>query len=351
MIRKACLHIGFDKTGTSAIQRYLAENARMIRRQTGFLYPRIGRQKYEHIPVAQYAGFGFVGETRTEDEQRRDGQIGRFFQCDNREHIVISSEHFCYGTAPERFARIGALFAGYDVKIIVYVRTLPGWLRSLHGETVKWGFYAPFADFLVFHRERMDYAAFLDRWAAVFGAGALEVRLFDRERDRLIPSFLQILDPAMAMPRATIGVVNASIGPLDIEILKRQTVRLGHYAMDDAYRFYKFYAQLKRDAPELWHGFDNHGVYALPPETRGDILGLTEDFGQRYLSAKDRADFLAETARDLARPARTCFEFDGIDALCDHIADAWRRRSPPGWFGRMRGKIGGALGARASAGI
>lgn len=344
MSRQAFIHIGFDKTGTSAIQKYLAENAASIRRRTGFVYPRIGRQGFEHIPIAHLAGFGFqqglapadpVGAQRIEDYLRREA----------RDNLLISSEHFCYGAEQERFSRLHDLFAGYDVKIIVYVRSVPGWLRSLYGEMVKWGFRGGFADCIEANCERMDVAGFLDLWAAQFGTANLIVRLYDRDRADLIPSFLRLLGAAGAMPRAHAGVVNPSLGPLDIEILRQANLRLDHQDGRESHRLYKVYWRLKQQRPPAWPmQVAGEGGYEFIAAQRDDILRLSDAFGRRYLPCPaERAFFRERTCRDLAQPPQPAVPAADIERGCQWLIDAYRREpGTPPWLGRVRGMIGAA---------
>lgn len=342
MPRQARIHIGFDKTGTSAIQKYLAENSAPILRQTGFLYPKVGRLGSEHIPIAHLAGFGFQ-DSLGPDDRAGAPQIERYLRREASESLVISSEHFCYGAGPERFSRLHDLFGGYEVKIIVYVRSVAGWLRSLYGEMVKWGFSGSFADCIEANRERMDIAGFLDLWAAQFGAENLIVRLYDKERADLIPSFLRLLGPAAAMRPAHGGIVNPSLGPLDVAILRQANLRLGHRDGQEAHRLYKFYWRLKQQRPPAWPlRIGGEGRYEFTSGQCNDILRLSDAFVRRYLPCPAEREFFRErTCQDLAQPPQPEVPPAETERGCQWLIDAYRRQpSAPTLLGRLRGMVG-----------
>lgn len=146
MRRSLYLHIGYPKTGTSAIQAAFYENRARLREQS-LLYPRTavplperGHHNLAHsltsvasIPGHLYRpGLGAFEELREEIEAER---------CDR---ILVSSEAFNNVTrdAPRVFREVVAQhFGDLDVHIVVFLRRADEYLESMFLQRL-WGWYA-----------------------------------------------------------------------------------------------------------------------------------------------------------------------------------------------------------------
>lgn len=329
MTNKAFVHIGFDKTGTSAIQNYCSQHSKGLLKKTGFLYPAIGRLHDAHMPIAQCAGFGFIGNRELARQAHRYDEIERLLQLPDAPNLLISTEHFCYGTDPDRFRNLHRLLKGHDVKIIVYIRSMPAWLRSLYSEGVKWGFQESFTAFLDVVRDRMDYAAFLDLWSAEFGADNLVIRLYDQEKHRLVSSFLALLHPELCSPDADSLVVNPSLTPLDLEIVKTANISMKAESGHDAYDFYRFFCVWKADSEHLFPPPQpRSSAYGFSEAMQRILLDLTQNFADRYLTDdEDRAFFIRRTQMDLEKLDETLVDQDIAATLAGRLADLYGNRT------------------------
>lgn len=185
------LHIGMNKTGTTAIQEYLRGNAAHLAEQ-GLLYPRTGREPgndtAKHTALSDALGFCQSPKTgpatpaeRKELRQRLDAEIAEHAP----EVVFISSEMFV------RRRRLGAVrnfFDGHDVTVLVYLRRHDHWWLSLYNQAVRTVTDPPwepgFVGFYEFNRNRANlqnsYARLVNQWARIFGTGNIVVRPYER---------------------------------------------------------------------------------------------------------------------------------------------------------------------------
>jgi hypothetical protein len=185
--RVCFVHVGTHKTGTTAIQRFLAANEAALA-AAGTAYPRAGRVSPAY-PGHHNLAHELYGDARF------DASLGTLrdvvAEVAGAQRVCLSSEDFEYLHA--RPALLVALrdalaAAGLRPAIVVYVRAQADYLESLYAELVKHGLLLPFSYILdaamsrgVVHHDdvwtfRFDYTALADRFASVFGPGATFVR-------------------------------------------------------------------------------------------------------------------------------------------------------------------------------
>ncbi|SLN69120.1 hypothetical protein [Roseisalinus antarcticus] len=179
------LHIGMNKTGSTAIQSFFLDNAAALGRQ-GVLYPETGRGRFrQHLELARALGFDLGGrpapETGPEALRRAlDAEIARA----GADLVVLSSENFSRRRDP---ARVAAFFAGHDVRILVYVRRHDDWWASRYAQAVQMVTNPPwdpgFVAYWEHERKRpglhQSYRGMLESWAGAFGHDALVVRPYE----------------------------------------------------------------------------------------------------------------------------------------------------------------------------
>lgn len=230
------LHIGINKTGTSAIQRFLCARPRLLA-EHGLLYPRAGRHENAHYVLSRALGFGAASRAdadwqeapagpfaRLQDwsglvrqriglhaggpdaganERRRERLRLRFeTECRRRPggRVVVSSEHFVRPLDP---LPVREFFAAFDCRIVVYLRRHDHWWASAYGQALKtvsrppWG-VGPEA-YIAWSRQRHPgqrrYGPLLERWAKVFGAPNIIVRPYEKEQnpDGVVADFLRAI--------------------------------------------------------------------------------------------------------------------------------------------------------------
>lgn len=184
------LHVGFPKTGTSAIQNFFKNNETVIRKHK-VLYPKAGLTDY-----AGQAGLAFAARMRAVPPfkiLRKEIADSGCTKC------VISSEYF-FMLESQKINFLASQLADFDTKIIVYLRRQDariesGYLQVLRDSEFRFsGDIEAYIRFLNKHPRRTDYYAFLKPWSEAFGKDNIIVKVYEEEKgqDKLVPGFLKI---------------------------------------------------------------------------------------------------------------------------------------------------------------
>jgi hypothetical protein len=216
MSRDLILHIGINKTGSTAIQKVMALRRREILAQ-GMSYPRTpGYEK--HVLLATAAA------TRSEKDNARiwkfsspEVKLDKFrseFDAemkalpDSVRRIILSAEQFSFVLKDIKgIENLRDLVAPYadDIKVVVYLRRPDQHLTSLYSEMIRWGdARAPgLAGLRLPAGHGYDFDRMLDRWATVFGEQAIKPQIFERrpgEKFDVIEHFLGICGLKIKIP-------------------------------------------------------------------------------------------------------------------------------------------------------
>lgn len=208
------IHVGYHKTGTTAIQNYLwAHRAELA--AAGVCYPEIGLSGPTHGKLANvFRGEAFRGALQQMrplpgpeefDPYRLDAgeDVASLYNALHEAVLnggcpttVISSECFLEWFDPALVAE-QVLPWGIDVKVIIYLRRQDLWIQSVFNQIVKDRFLRYNREFQSMPQyEQMDYKSTLDRWAAAFGKERLIVRVYEKGQlkdDDVIADFLSVL--------------------------------------------------------------------------------------------------------------------------------------------------------------
>ena len=217
-VSRAYLHIGANKTGTSAIQQFLARHSRELQ-QNGYCYPVTGRVGDAHYGISRVLGFGAPAPAssgrvglprgmaaawhrfaRGEPVARMRRRLEREFESSGCRYLVISSEHF---VRTGDVGGVAALLAGFEVRVVVYLRRHDHWLLSSYNQAVRsvreprWELGAD--GYVRFRAAQLPgrggYRLLLERWEAVFGREALLVRPYESEQNEggVVADFLRTI--------------------------------------------------------------------------------------------------------------------------------------------------------------
>jgi hypothetical protein len=185
-MKTVTLHIGQTKTATTSQQAFLSLNRQRLA-EAGLLYPEPppthpNRHQHRFLvdclqgdPAGRDAAWQFLIDQIASSPQPQ---------------VLISEEVFWHlgerdaARRTELLHLIRHYLAGYEVRILVYLRRQDHWIESWHNQIVKTD-VRPMSrlaldDFVAAH-ERMgllDYEQVLSSWADVFGAAAITVREF-----------------------------------------------------------------------------------------------------------------------------------------------------------------------------
>lgn len=203
-MKRAILHVGTHKTGTTSIQSFLSSNAQALEGQ-GICYPRGGKHDLgdgTQTPGQQRIAWGLIEGDDSALVEVLD-ECGR----SNAQCVLISSEELeLLHDRPHLLQRLRDRLsgAGYSVTAIVYFREQAGYLESMYSEMMKKTRFMRFSEFLesamrdgavAVHPQypvTLQGATFMTNWTSVFGPGSIVARPYDaRSPAALIPDFLQ----------------------------------------------------------------------------------------------------------------------------------------------------------------
>ncbi len=243
------LHIGYHRTGTSAIQNFLWENRQVLAKH-GVLYPEFpwaGPTHFElalsfnsparqaanavMLPPAKKSPYNFIP---THSPAERWTELAQVAKAAGLPKVVVSTECFLEWLDPALVAQTidTKLFIP---KIKVYLRPQADWLESVYAQVIK------DREFRWHHgmarlpqNSQLDYAATINQWAKAFGSKAIQLDIYHAPQDPadLSKRFLTeigaeaaIKDPAIKFSQK----VNASLSPEATLVLKQ----LNRYDMND----------------------------------------------------------------------------------------------------------------------
>lgn len=177
------LHIGTWKTGSSAIQLFLARNAALLAKQGVFL-PSIVQQELGHTLLFRAL------RSDGEDKDRLLAELKAIGRDTPDARVIISSEHFWPLSAEEISDLAAALHTvTRDIRVLVYLRPQDEMWASIYAQQTKSFRVRPDApvwgtgDFVA--HPILDWALYYHKCLAMFeqpfGAGAIIPRLYRRE--------------------------------------------------------------------------------------------------------------------------------------------------------------------------
>ena len=181
-MKRCLLHIGAPKTGSTALQKFLADNRDALRRH-GLEYPDASLRGYGHHDIAFVVGGGYPDWATPPASPRTLADLTRELaeKTAGSPSIVLSSEDFYLLPNPAGVAAMlgKAGFPAGSVTVVVYVRRQDEAHLSWYNQAVKaQGYSGTLAECVAETHALWDYAEQLERWAAVFGADRLDVRLY-----------------------------------------------------------------------------------------------------------------------------------------------------------------------------
>jgi hypothetical protein len=172
--KRVYLHIGFGKTGTTAIQTMMSEN-RDVFLTHGILYPDLGIYHHAHHKLAA------IRKEPSSLEPVRDLliRIRDDFLESAAKTLLISSEQLCF-CRQELIEHYASVFAGFDSRIIFYARRQDQLIASTFLEWVKqgWDYGSGPEAFFRLHVESFDLHQRLAAWHAAFSDSQFIVHLY-----------------------------------------------------------------------------------------------------------------------------------------------------------------------------
>lgn len=239
-MKKLFLHIGYPKTGTSGIQRFLTTNAAALE-QAGLLYPKTGILNHAHFLLHFSLDiFPELCPVPIPPAETLRAQLREEIDASPCQAAVISSEFFVTG---RDIQKIRSFFSDYEVKIIIYLRRHdymfelafsqsemtvqdPPWEQDICSYTL-YQMCTPLIPY--------DYLTTLQQWKAVFGPDSLIIRPYEKLQNQpdLFADFLDSMGIANSPAYVRPGLVNSSMGPQTLYALRQvRKSGLPHAAKD-----------------------------------------------------------------------------------------------------------------------
>lgn len=189
MVKRAFLHIGGEKTGSTTLQRFLTQNAVLLK-QAGFYYPCSTKDvcfgNNAHFPIAASLVDGdveFVSAKRHRSLPQVLTRLTRLARAADG-NLILSCEHF--SSRLDNHSQLWKLRDALptdDIKIVFYAREPSELALASWSEGVRSGRNSKFnADAIVPRIRYFNHVQTLDLWAEVFGKNNLIVREYDRTR-------------------------------------------------------------------------------------------------------------------------------------------------------------------------
>ncbi|SHL35476.1 hypothetical protein SAMN05444398_102103 [Roseovarius pacificus] len=220
------LHIGLMKTGTTALQRTLAQNYDELMRD-GVLYPKTARFDDKHVQL--------VWACQPDDKlgvwarSKYDGRGVDDVVNDINDEVVNSGCSKCvlsaedFSLRPPEYYRMLADKLNGDINVIVYIRNHADLIESMYRQLLKGrGISKTFDAFLKDSLSQgraggtsLFYKELVDGWAEVFGKGNIVVREYKGGRGySTVDDFMDCIGASPLPNRSRGFVVNPSLhGP------------------------------------------------------------------------------------------------------------------------------------------
>ncbi len=240
MSKKLIVHIGANKTGSSAVQRFLSMNNLGLRAE-GIVVPDNGFRVVDKIEGHHVWGFQDLLKSVSEGRKQLEDVIDAIdLAYPNATAILLSAENLTANpAAPSLFED---LVKRYETKVIIYIRRQDEYILSTWQQ---WNSKLS-ADFWAWAISVVgvlgDWQAYLENWETVIPRDQITVRIFDRsklEGGDIIADFHSMLGiskplSALAYPE---GTVNPSFSDAIVDLVKGNELIFRNAHDNDFYNF------------------------------------------------------------------------------------------------------------------
>lgn len=132
MKKKLFLHVGLNKTGSSALQSWLSNNHKELGK-CGYYYP-VTEKKSTKFEIS--SGNGALFNQYLEGKIDETQVIHNYFNSPVK-NVIISKENFNFDLTKINELKAFCIRNKIDLRVIVYVRDVYGWAYSIYVQLVK----------------------------------------------------------------------------------------------------------------------------------------------------------------------------------------------------------------------
>ena len=237
------IHAGMPKTGTTTLQSFLYNNRTLLAERFKIYYPATGVNPQRGGTHQEL----FPVTPKIWNQLRKE--LSAFPSCD-----VVVSEEGIYGNAfrgfePCHLDIVREILPSYDVKIILYLRRLDDYLKSLFNELTRLGLFLKkpsYAEFIANKNVSLTMSKRLSIATELVGKDNLLFRFYDKKIMKggdIIADFFDLLgrkkpggmsSPSItnpSMPSQALPFLAANLLPLPFDNpLRREIIELLHKA-------------------------------------------------------------------------------------------------------------------------
>lgn len=206
--KKVFLHIGYSKTGTTALQHFLFDHRKMLEEHS-VLYPVSCMNNHNQTNHHNLSHSLLVGSTKpfpSYNDPKNYGETPDFYwnkiideiETSTCKTIILSSEAFIrFRGIPHLMQKVNDYLKDFDLKIICYIRRQDYLFESNYNHKVKASnSIEPFEKDMESKIKNIDYYRDLMEWATIVGKENMIVRIYSKENlpGGIIPDFLSCIN-------------------------------------------------------------------------------------------------------------------------------------------------------------
>ncbi|WP_157014692.1 hypothetical protein [Mesorhizobium xinjiangense] len=210
--KRIVVHIGANKTGSSAIQNFISINARRLR-DAGIVVPGTNFELSGKIDGHHVWSFQLLFDNPSEGAKVLSGALHDIFALEpNASAVLLSAENLTANpVAPALFKELAQQ---YDIEIVIYIRRQDDYFTSSwqqwHSKTNS--------DFWAWAISAIgqfgNWRTYLERWETVVPRKNIKVRIFDRKKlvdGDVVADFYGLLD--LSIPFSELSYPKKQINP------------------------------------------------------------------------------------------------------------------------------------------
>lgn len=239
--RKVYLHVGPHKTATTAIQKSLQRNTKVLS-SNNLSYPLLGEvfTGKDYISDKSYDEFAHhhFCEALKKDNQ---GFVFEFIEKLKKieTDAVISSENFVF-LQDDKVAALADLLDDFDVQVIYTKRYCADLLVSNWQENVKHGSFLSWSQYFFQHIHKpfssnvLNSLLVLDRYRKAFGQDAITIidyQQFDQDNKSIISGFYEVIGIKNQGIKFPSHKINQSMPYYLIEVIRAMNIRVAAHGL------------------------------------------------------------------------------------------------------------------------